>query len=40
MYGFLLLLLTVWVTGRIITPELDEDCELNAVDTMVGSYTH
>ncbi|XP_017068718.1 uncharacterized protein LOC108106263 [Drosophila eugracilis] len=32
--AFLLLSLTVWVMGRVITLDLDEDCELNAVDTM------
>ncbi|XP_016969844.1 uncharacterized protein LOC108037719 [Drosophila rhopaloa] len=29
-----LLLLTVWAMGRTTSPDLDEDCELNAVDTM------
>ncbi|XP_041563574.1 general odorant-binding protein 68 isoform X2 [Drosophila elegans] len=31
---FFLLLLIAWVVGRTTSPDLDEDCELNAVDTM------
>lgn len=36
LFAFLLLLLTAFVTGRSTPPELDEDCELNSVDTMVS----
>ncbi|KAI8036987.1 hypothetical protein M5D96_010303 [Drosophila gunungcola] len=35
---FFLLLPIAWVVGRTISPDLDEDCELNAVDTMNISY--
>ncbi|XP_002080891.2 general odorant-binding protein 68 [Drosophila simulans] len=34
LFAFLLLLLTAWVTGRSTPQDLDEDCELNSVDTM------
>ncbi|XP_017054410.1 general odorant-binding protein 68 [Drosophila ficusphila] len=34
LHAFVLLLLVVWAMGRITVPDFDEDCELNAVDTM------